>query len=311
MSSPEILVLRATGAQGTGVLRYLQKQNIRARAFVTDSNAPRAQALLKYGAELREGSLSDIKALETALSGCTGVFLNQMPSFTDDSETREAKLVLNLARKHGIKHVVHATSLGVPRQDTFRRNQGITAAAIIGKADVEELVQASGVEYWTILRGGYFDTNFLGFPSQFMFPGLASERKITTSYKPGLVLPLVDPSDIGAFAVAAFSDPTRFHQQIIPVVGEIRSFEQAVDDLSKAIGNDIEIHFRTDAETEELAKSDPIVESSKWMHDLWKEADVEGIRKWGVQTGSSASNLHTFPEFLEQEHQLVRETFQS
>jgi uncharacterized protein YbjT (DUF2867 family) len=302
MSFSEILVLRATGAQGVGVLRGLHKQNIKARAFVTDAKAPRAQALLKYGAELYEGTLGDASSLETALKGCTGVFLNQMPSFTDDTETRDAKLVLELARKAGVKHVVHATSLGVPRHETFRKHQGITAAAVTGKADVEDLVQASGIEHWTILRGGYFNTNFLGFPSQFMFPGLATTKKITTSYKPGILLPLVDPNDIGAFAVAAFENPVKFHQQIIPVVAEIRSFEQAVKDLSKAIDHEIDITYRTEEETNELAKTDPIAESAKWLHDLWKEADVDGIKRWGVP-------MNTFPQFLENEQDLVRETF--
>lgn len=228
MSSTTVLVLRATGSQGIAVLKNLQKNNIKARAYVTDANHPRAQALLELGAEFHEGILGDAKALENALTGCTGLFLNQMPSFTDDSETREAELILEIARKTGVKHVVHSTSLGVQRKDSVADSKSIAAAAIVGKADVEDLVKVSGIEYWTILRGGYFNTNFLGFPSQYMFPELAKEKKFVISYKPDTLLPLVDPYDIGVFAVAAFVDPVKFNQQSIAVATEIRSVEQVV-----------------------------------------------------------------------------------
>ena len=96
MSSSTILVIRATGSQGTAVLKNAQKNNITTRAYVTDKSAPRAQALLQYGAELYEGTLGDAPALEKALTGCDGVFLNQLPSFSDDTEVREAKVLLEL-----------------------------------------------------------------------------------------------------------------------------------------------------------------------------------------------------------------------
>jgi uncharacterized protein YbjT (DUF2867 family) len=300
MSTPQILVLRATGAQGVGVLKNLQRHGIKARAYVSDASSTRAQALSQYGAEAHEGTLRDRQALEKALSGCTGLFLNQMPSFTDDTETREARLILELALKAGIKHVVHSTSLGVPRKASFE--QSITNAAVVGNADVEVLVKASEIRHWTILRGGYFDTNFLGFASQFMFPELAKEKKFVCSYKPDTLLPLVDPYDIGAFAVAAFIEPERFHQQVIPVVAEKRTVEQVVRDLSAAAGRDIQAIYRTDAETEELGKTNPIVAAAKWMFNLHEEADIEGIKQWGV-------SMTTFPEFLQNERQAVVTTF--
>jgi uncharacterized protein YbjT (DUF2867 family) len=225
-----------------------------------------------------------------------------MPSFTDDSETRDAKLILELAKEAGIQHVVHSTSLGVPRHESVANSGSIVAAAITGKASVEGLVKASGIEYWTILRGGYFNTNFLGFSSQYMFPELAQEKKFISSYKPDTLLPLIDPYDIGAFAVAAFVDPEKFHQQEIAVAAEKRTVEQVVKDLSKASGYEIEAVYRTEEETDELAKTNPIIAGAKWMADLHKEADVEGIRKWGVP-------LHTLPDFLENEKVSVKATF--
>ena len=303
MTSSTILVLRATRAQGTGVLKHARKNNILARAYVTDKNAPRAQKLSQYGADLYEGTLGDARSLEVALTGCDGVFLNQMPSFADDAETREAKLLLELAKKVGVKHVVHSTSLGVPRKESMAQSKSISAAAVMGKAEVEDLVKASGIEYWTILRGGYFDTNFLGYTSQYMFPELGNQKKFISSYKPDWLLPLIDPNDIGAFAVAAFVSPKKFHEAEIAVVAEKRTVEQVVKDLSKASGYDIEAIYRSDEETAELSKTNPIVAAAQWMSDLHKEADLEATRQWGVP-------LHTLPKFLENELDLVKGTFE-
>ena len=302
MSSSTILVIRATGSQGTAVLKNAQKNNITTRAYVTDKSAPRAQALLQYGAELYEGTLGDAPALEKALTGCDGVFLNQLPSFSDDTEVREAKVLLELARKTGIKHIVHSTSLGVPRREAVGNSTSITAAAILGKAEVEDLLKASGIEYWTILRPGYFNTNLLGVSSQYMFPELGSEKKFVCSYKPDWLLPLIDPFDIGAFAVAAFVDAKKFNQAEIAVVAEKRAVEQVVKDLSKASRHHIQAVYRTDEETEELAKTDPVVAGARWMVDLPEVADLDNTRQWGIP-------MRTFPEFLEVEKDAVRATF--
>jgi uncharacterized protein YbjT (DUF2867 family) len=302
MSPQVVLVIRATGTQGTAVIKHLRKNNLHARAYVTNANDERALAVEALGAELHEGTLDDEQALRKALSGCTGLFLNQMPSFQDDSELRHAKLILEVARSAGVKHVVHSTSLGVPRAESIARTGSIVAAAISGKADVEELVQKAGFEQWTILRGGYFMTNFLGFTSKRMLPELSKEKKFVCSYKPDTLLPLIDPYDIGAFAVAAFRHPERFNNQVIPLSTENVRVDQVVKDLGNACGQPIQAVYRSDEETEALAKTNPMVAGAKWMTDLYKEGDIEGVKGWGVP-------LHSFTEFLERENELVQATF--
>lgn len=284
------------------VLKNAQKSNIKVRAFVADAKAVRAQALLQHGAELYEGTLDDRGSLERAITGCTGVFLNQMPSFFDDGETRDAKLVLEVAKKAGVKHIVHSTSLGVPRKELFLSSGSIIAAAVTGKADVEDLVKASDFQYWTILRGGFFNTNFIGFSARYMFPELGKEKKFICSYKPDMLLPLIDPFDIGAFAIAAFDEPSKYHQQVIAVAAEKRTVERIVKDLSNASGHEIQAIYRTDEETAELAKTNPLAGGADLMDGLHEEVNVEAIKQWGVR-------LHTLPEFLENEKASVKATF--
>jgi hypothetical protein len=45
-----------------------------------------------------------------------------------------------------------------------------------------------------------------------------------------------------------------------------------------------------------------MVAGAKWLTDLYKEADLDGVKQWGVR-------LHSFPEFLERESELVQATF--
>ncbi|KIW04823.1 uncharacterized protein PV09_04007 [Verruconis gallopava] len=294
MSQSPVLVLRGTGTQGRAVIQHLRKNNIPARAYVSNSKDERALAVRELGAELFEGTLDNLKALQDAMTGCVGLFLNQMPSIRDDTEVRQARAIIELARNVGVKHVVHSTSLGVPRAEELRQSGSIVAAAVVGKAHVEELVKAAGFEYWTIIRGGYFMSNFVGHLSRSMFPELWKEHKFVCSFKPDTLLPLVDPYDIGAFVTAAFSHPTKFTGKIIPLSKENIRVDQVVKDLEHASGERIEGVYRTEAETAELAKTNPMVSGAKELAELYKLADSEAAQGWGIV-------LHSLPQFLERE----------
>jgi uncharacterized protein YbjT (DUF2867 family) len=159
MTAKLAFVTRATGAQGTAVTKHLLSAGYVVHALVNDPTDARStpyQALSPSHIKLFAGSLEDEMALKAALTGCTAMYLNLMPSFTDQSaEERQGKAVLGAAKAAGVEHVVYPTMLdletvageGAKRYPYF-------ASIAAGKVKLEEAVRQSGIEKWTILRPG-------------------------------------------------------------------------------------------------------------------------------------------------------------
>ncbi|KAF2731388.1 NAD dependent epimerase/dehydratase [Polyplosphaeria fusca] len=281
MSTNTALVIRATGAQGKGVVLHLVKAGWEVHALVNDPEEPRARAIQDMGATLHKGSLVDAASIQAAAKGCTAVFLNQMPSFTDDAETREAASLLSIAKAAGVGHVVHSTTLPLndPNyRDTYEGN--FAAPAIFGKADVETLVRDSGLT-WTIIRPGWFMSNFLSPIASVMAPELV-HGVLRVSFKPDTALPMIDPDDIGAFAVAAFQNPARFGGKIISLAGEKTGIYSVADEISRASGKQVKVVLRTDEETAEESKNNPIISGQVLSRKLDTLVDLEEARGWGI-----------------------------
>ncbi|KAF1959608.1 NAD(P)-binding protein [Byssothecium circinans] len=294
MSTKTALVIRATGSQSNGVINHLAKSGWNIRAFVNDPTAERAQALQKYSnnVTLHKGTLDNASSVEAAIKGCNAVFLTQFPSFTDDSETRDARNLLQLAKAAGVKHIVHTTQLALADPNFITNEKwtnSILRPAVIGKYEVEQLVRDSGIPY-TILRPGWFMTNITLPMVNYYFPEIA-QGKITSSYQRDGILATVDTDDIGAFVAAAFNHPEKFTGQTISVVSENLTTAQLIEQISEVKGTKYNVHYRTAEETAALG-NDPITLGQTLTHGLERFANMDEIKSWGVP-------LTTFREFLE------------
>lgn len=291
MTSNIALVLRATGTQGKSVVKYLLDSNWTVHALVTDPGSPRAQELQSLGAVLFQGTLSDPKSIETAIQGSSALFLAQMPSFTDDSEVQDASAILQLAKKAGVKHVVHTTTLPLKESDVRVKYSSpplsALAPAILPKGDVENLVQSSGLP-WTIIRPGYFMSNFI-LPTGY-FSELA-EGRLVTQFLEDTILPLVDPDDIGSFAAAAFNEPTKFQGRFVTLASEKLKVEQIAAEIGRVSGKTIETSYATEDELK-AGLDNPYFIGQIVSRDLDRLVDMEEVRSWGVP-------LTTFRAFLE------------
>lgn len=293
MSTKTALVIRATGSQGKATAAHLLKSGWSVNALVKDPEDARALAIGDLGAKLYKGTLSDPSSIEAAIQGCSALFLNMMPSFTDlDAEAREAASILELAKRVGVNHVVHSTSLGLSDPDIESKVSGsIVAPAMLGKLAVERLVQESGIP-WTILRPSYFMSNLTMPLVAYMYPDLQQGRFIT-SFKPDTVLPLIDPDDIGAFAAAAIVNPEKYSSNTIVVSGENITVENVIKEIEGATGKKIDVHYRTDEETaEEIKKDNPMTTGQLTTIGMDKLFDMKEVRAWGVP-------LTRFQTFLE------------
>lgn len=148
----------------------------------------------------------------------------------------------------------------------------------------------------------YFMTNLLWPSSSFMYPELPREKKFISSYKPNDILPLMAPNDLGAFAAAAFAEPAKFSGKTVPIFGDLKTVDESVKSLARSSGEPIEAIYRTDEETDAIAKTNPIAQSQKYGGVLADGLDLDEVKSWGIP-------LTTLEEFLKNEQDLVKKTF--
>ncbi|KAK7191237.1 hypothetical protein DPSP01_008309 [Paraphaeosphaeria sporulosa] len=290
--SKTALVIRATGSQGRGVVKHLAKSGWNVHAFVPDPSAERAVALKKFGdsVSLHKGSLDDAASVEAAIKGCNAVFLTQMPTWKDDSETREARMLLDAAKAAGVRHIAVSTQAGLshPNVEQIFANPMI-APSVAGKIAVEKLVSECDIP-WTALRPGWFNTNITLPVVDMMYPGL-SDGKFINSYTPDLRICTVDPDDIGAFTAHVFDHPDQYAGRSVNIVSEEITVADIISEIERASGKTIDVHYRTEEENNKEA-GNPFVIGQQLMKDLEGVADMDEVRSHGVP-------LTTFRQFLE------------
>lgn len=213
-----------------------------------------------------------------------------MPSPTDDSETRDARALLDAAKAEGVKHIAVSTQLGLSHPDVEKIFENpVLSYAVTGKIAVEKLVRESGIP-WTLIRPSWFNTNVTSPVVDMLYPGL-SEGNFTNSYTPETVISTVDPDDIGAFAALVFDNPDKYTGRPVNVASESLTVAQIVSEIERASVKKLNVHYRTSEENEKEANN-PYVVAHKLMKHLQGLADMDEIRSHGVP-------LTTFRQFLE------------
>jgi hypothetical protein len=130
-----------------------------------------------------------------------------------------------------------------------------------------------------------------------MYPEMKQGRMLN-SYGPDCVITLVDPDDIGAFAVAAFDDPVKFGGQSITVVSENMRFDNLMKELSNAYGHPFEVVYRTEEETK--SQMDNVFVSGQVIcRGVEKLVNMEEVKSWDIP-------LTSFKQFLEKHKQELR-----
>ncbi len=115
------LVTGATGFTGGHLARELQHRGYAVRALVRNAGAASAVDLRERGIELMEGDVGDADAVDRAAAGCTHVFhiaavyrtANHPDSYYRRVNTDSVRYVLDAARKHGVRRIVHCSTCGV------------------------------------------------------------------------------------------------------------------------------------------------------------------------------------------------------
>ncbi|XP_012605257.1 nmrA-like family domain-containing protein 1 [Microcebus murinus] len=230
-----IAVFGATGAQGGSVARaILENKKFAVRALTRDVTGPKALALRDLGAEVVKGDLNDETSVEAALKGVYGAFL--VTNFWDDlsikKEVCQGKMVAQVAKRLGLKHVVYSGLENVKRLTGGK----LEVPHFDGKGEVEEYFWATGVPMTSVRVAAYFE-NFL----TAWKPAKAPDGDYYTLVLPMGDVPMdgISVADIGAVVSSIFNSPEEFIGKAVGLSAEKLTIQQYADVLSKCLGKDI------------------------------------------------------------------------
>ncbi|KFA64755.1 hypothetical protein S40285_01392 [Stachybotrys chlorohalonatus IBT 40285] len=304
MSPPTAFVCGVTGTQGGMVAAQLRANNIPVHALARDTSSPGAVAAQALGVDLWQGDFDNLSAIEAAMRGCTLLFLNFRPDFTDTSaDLRWARNLIAAAKAAGVKHAVFSSGLSVnaPEKLNAWNPDSLLAKFMLSKQAIERETREAGFEHWTVIRPGNFFSNYIN-PLVFMFPGLVDKGVTATAAKKDTVLPCIDPITIGKFVTAAFLDPAKFHGHNVEIADEPKTFDEILGGLSAATGRDLKAVYLSDQEIEAQVAASPFVQGQLASRNLIDFVDMDKVKSWGVP-------LSSFDAFLEREKDRVAETY--
>ncbi|PKY07327.1 putative NAD dependent epimerase/dehydratase [Aspergillus campestris IBT 28561] len=292
--SPTFFVCGATGAQGGAIANHLLQQQANIRTTTRNTDSESAKALQSQGVSIIKGDWDDENALKEGIKGCTGLFLNTFPSLQNPVlEVERARQILNIAKEAGVNHVVYSSAFAIhepERLDHWDANSR-AAGILLQKQAVEKAVRSAGFEFWTIMRPGFFMTNFLP-PTVLFYGNIPATGSIVSALTPETLLPLVDPNDIGKFGAAALLEPARFNHAELTLSGELIGVDDIMKALSDLTGRDLKAIYLSEAEIEEQSAKNPVFVAQKMMRTMSQFHDAELSKTWGIPTGN-------FAEFLE------------
>ncbi|MBL1079069.1 NmrA/HSCARG family protein [Nocardia sp. 2] len=226
-----ILVIGATGRQGTATATALLERGWPVRAFVRDPQAAKAVALHEAGAELAVGDLDDEDSLRKAMDGVHGVFLmmTMMEGVNISlaavaAEEKRGRRVAEIVGELGISHLVYSSLSGVGEDSGIEYYDS--------KEHIEDGIRELGLPA-TILRPVLFMDNFATYnkPSRD-----GDSLVLALAVAPEVPMPVIAIEDIGRFAALAFDRPDEFLGRTLTIAGDILTPPQIAEILGAAAG---------------------------------------------------------------------------
>jgi|SRR5271155_3823839 len=154
--SQTFLITGATGQQGGHTTRLLLAAGHKVHALARNPSSEAAIELKSLGASIFPGGFSDSEAIFTAAQGCTGIFINVSPVFSDpEGEQKHAWNIIAACRKASVKKIVQSSvcpvGKDVPLTDLDPKSwMGMYFAS--KQACEDAVTTAEGFDSWTILR---------------------------------------------------------------------------------------------------------------------------------------------------------------
>lgn len=218
------LIFGATGNIGGALARELLRRGWRVRGVTRNPESEKALILAGLGAEMVQADMDDRASLEVAFAGMQRVFTvqNWMTSGIE-GEIRQGKLVADVAREAGIKHLVYGSAgIGVA---------GTGIPHFESKVVVERYMQELGLPV-TAIR----PTPFMELMNQKdFFPMLGAWGTMPRVVGWETPIPWVAVADIGVAIANILADPdTWIDRNVNNFAGDVQSL-QACQALFKRV----------------------------------------------------------------------------
>jgi len=219
----KVLVIGATGKQGSHVARTLLKRGHHVHAFTRNPTSPIAQELASLGASIVVGNIKNQASIEQALEEVDALFAitTRVPDGVE-AEIEQGKTIANAVKAKN-KYLVFSSvasgdkKTGIPHFDS--------------KTTIENYFKEIGISP-CILAPVYFMENVFAMPQ-------LKEGQYLSTLAPNRRLQQVALADIAAFATHALENPSRFKGKRIELASDSLTGEQVVEILSKASGKPI------------------------------------------------------------------------
>jgi NAD(P)H dehydrogenase (quinone) len=211
---PKILVLGATGQVGKGIIPHLLADpNVE---IIAAARSPERAG--KLGISARYLDLDKPETIAPALEGIDRVFM--LTGYTIDM-MRQSKDFLNIAKKVGVKYVVHLGACG--DNDTRVAHYG-------WHQFIERYVEWCGFSF-THLRPEIFMQNMLGYGGESYV-----QKGVIRHYIGKARWSWVDIEDVSAVAAACLLDPEKHHGQTYRLGYEAATYDEIAAIFTKVIG---------------------------------------------------------------------------
>jgi len=241
-----IAVVGATGAQGGGLVRAIQRDKsggFRARGLTRHPDSDKAKELVKLGAEVVTADLDDQASLERAFKGAAAAYCltNFWEHFSPEKELAQATNQARAAKQAGVPHVMWSTledtrrwvPLGDNRMPTLKEKYKVPHFDAKGEADqiFSDLVPA------TLLLTSFYWENFIYFGAG---PKPGPDGVLALTFPLGdKKLPGIGVEDIGKCAYGIFKRGPEFIGKKVGIAGEHLTGAEMAAKMTKALGQEV------------------------------------------------------------------------
>jgi uncharacterized protein YbjT (DUF2867 family) len=279
-----VLVTGATGAQGGATARRLLADGRRVRFLARDPDSPAARALTACGAQAVKGDLGDAASIAAAVQGVAAVFSVQVPDLSGhDHERRHGFALVQAARTAGVPQFVHTS---VAQTGSHARFPGWdlgrwSSRYWTDKADIEDAVRHAGFAHWTVMQPAFMMDNLARPKSGFLFPHL-HRGELLTALRPDTRLHFIAAGDVGAFAAAAFEDPSRWDRETLPLASEVLTMGEVAATLSRVLAADVRAVHVSTQEALDRGLFPGWVQAQEWIDEVGYAVDLGQVRSRGI-----------------------------
>ena len=228
-----VLVIGASGNQGSAVVRALLRKGWRVRGLTRNLDKQEVQVLQNSGVEMVIGNMDNLTSLEEAMKGVYGVFSIQSLfkpgiGWMGDGfagEVRQGKAVADAAKKMGIQHLVYSSVGGAERDSGLPHFEC--------KWQIEQYIREIGLPA-TIIR-----------PTVLMEMLNVSRNMIISGDLPSFglypdkTIQLIATEDLGELVSIVFENPQQYIGQALEIAGDELTEGQMAAIFNKVTGQTV------------------------------------------------------------------------